>query len=90
MSFKHVGNTYFFINAIKKAYEKYILLKKHVFLIFFFYLNSLVCEKHISILYMECIKFPTQFVGNFCSFVNGLKIMEKKFGVFKFIIFLIF
>jgi len=32
MSFKHVRNTYFFIDAIKKACEKYMLLKQHVFL----------------------------------------------------------
>jgi hypothetical protein len=30
--FKHVRNTYFFINAVKKVCEKHILLKQHVFL----------------------------------------------------------
>jgi hypothetical protein len=32
VSFKHVRSTYCFINAIKKACEKYMLLKQHVVL----------------------------------------------------------
>jgi hypothetical protein len=32
VSFKYMISTYFFINAIKKAREKHMLLKQHVFL----------------------------------------------------------
>ena len=44
MSFKHIelGNTYFLINAIKKACEKHT-----IFFIFYFFTIKKACEKHI-------------------------------------------
>jgi hypothetical protein len=56
----------FFINAIKNACEKHMLLKKTC--------DSHMLKGHMSLLYVSCRKFLTnRFVGNFYSFRNYIK-----------------
>jgi hypothetical protein len=44
VSFKHVRNTYFLINVIKKVCEKHVLLKQHVLLTCRWTHIHLICE----------------------------------------------
>jgi hypothetical protein len=57
VSFKHVRITYFFINAIKKICEKYILLKQCVLLTCQKIHINLICELYKIYYKLICKKF---------------------------------
>jgi hypothetical protein len=74
-------NTYFFISAIKKECEKYILLKKHVFLTCQWIHVNLICELY-NIFYKQIRRqiLSSLDITNMNMSVGQLRIRLGRYG----------